>query len=76
MAAIDDLIDQIEDKTLRECLKMETDRITKEKNFDGISESISLEDLIVVCEFGNPIFPTLIPVDRVEKKLIVLYGIH
>jgi adenine-specific DNA-methyltransferase len=33
MAAIDDLIAQIEDKALRERLRMETNRITKAKKF-------------------------------------------
>ena len=38
MAAIDDLIAQIEDKALRERLRMETNRITKEKKFGLVFE--------------------------------------
>lgn len=38
MSAIDDLIEQIEDKTLRERLREETSRITKEKKFGLVFE--------------------------------------
>ncbi|HRJ52681.1 MAG TPA: hypothetical protein PLE99_07930 [Candidatus Thiothrix moscowensis] len=38
MAAIDDLIAQIEDKTLRERLRLEMGRITKEKKFGLVFE--------------------------------------
>jgi adenine-specific DNA-methyltransferase len=38
MAAIDDLIAQIEDKVLRKCLQMEVNRITKEKKFGLVFE--------------------------------------
>lgn len=38
MAAIDDLIAQIEDKALRERLRMEANRITKEKKFGLVFE--------------------------------------
>ena len=119
MAAIDDLIDQIEDKALRERLRIETNRITKEKRFGLVFEEhlpeltpiysakvrkhskvalrkgpltdlwhvlsvqkgvahclsvrcgeiriISADDLVVVSEFGEPIFPALVPVDRVRN---------
>ena len=39
MAAIDDLITQIEDEALRERLRVETNRITKEKKFGLVFES-------------------------------------
>lgn len=119
MAAIDDLIAQIEDKALRERLRMETNRITKEKKFglvfedhlpeltpiysakvrrhskvalrdgplsdlwrvlsvrdgeahcrnigSGETRDISVDDLVVVRQFGEPIFPALVPVDRVQN---------
>ena len=119
MAAIDDLIIQIEDKALRERLRVETNRITKEKKFglvfeshlpemtpiynaevrkhsrvmlrdgpfsnlwivlsvrsghahcrnisSGILQYIPVDDLVVVRQFGEPIFPSLIPVGRVQN---------
>lgn len=39
MAAIDDLIEQINDPTLRERLRRETDRIIKEKKFGLVFEN-------------------------------------
>lgn len=119
MAAIDDLIAQIEDKALRERLRMETNRITREKKFglvfedhlpeltpvysakvrrhskvalrdgslsdlwrvlsvrdgeahcrnigSGETREISVDDLVVVRQFGEPIFPALVPVERVQN---------
>lgn len=119
MAAIDDLIAQIEDKALRERLRSETDRITKEKKFGLVFEDhlpeltpvysakvrknskvalrdgnlldlwrvlsvrdgeahcrnigsgelrqFDVDDLVVVRQFGEPIFPALVPVDRVQN---------
>ena len=119
MAAIDDLIAQIEEKSLRERLRMETNRITKEKKFglvfedhlpeltpiysskvrrhnkvalrkgsmtdlwrvltvrdgeancrnigSGEKRAIAVDDLVVVCQFGEPIFPALVPVDKVQN---------
>ncbi|SHD76534.1 site-specific DNA-methyltransferase [Schnuerera ultunensis] len=119
MSAIDDLIAQIEDKTLRERLKLETSKIAKEKKFglvfeehlpeltplyktevhrgtlvakrgedllnlwrvlsisegqavcikQGSSEKsqFSIEELVVVANFGEPIFPTLVPMARVQN---------
>lgn len=119
MAAIDDLIAQIEDKALRDRLRKEADRITKEKKFglvfeehlpeltaifgasirkdskvalrsgplsdmwrvlsvredkaqcrniaSGATKQFLINDLLVVKQFGEPIFPALIPVDRVKN---------
>ena len=119
MAAIDDLIAQIEDKALRERLRMEASRITKRKKFglvfeehlpeltpiysakirrhskvalrdgsltdlwrvlsvrdgeahcrnigSGETRQLSVDDLVVVRQFGEPIFPALVPVDRVQN---------
>ncbi|UOG91390.1 MAG: site-specific DNA-methyltransferase [Candidatus Thiothrix sulfatifontis] len=119
MAAIDDLIAQIEDKALRERLRLEMGRITKEKKFGlvfedhlpeltpvysarvrkgcnvalrdgalsalwrvlsvqgesaecvnrstGEKRTIPLVDLVVVRQFGEPIFPALVPVERVQN---------
>lgn len=119
MAAIDDLITQIEDKALRERLRLEVDRITKEKKFGLVFEDhlpeltpvysakvkknstvafrdgklsnlwrvlsvrdgeahcrnissgevrqVAVDDLVVVRQFGEPIFPALVPVDRVQN---------
>lgn len=119
MAAIDDLIAQIEDKALRDRLRIETNRIVKEKTFglvfeehlpeltpiysakvrrhskvalrDGPLENlwrvlsvrdgeahcrnigsgkkrrIQVDDLVMVSQFGEPIFPTLMTVDRVQN---------
>jgi len=119
VAAIDDLIAQVEDKVLRERLHLETQRITKEKKFglvfedhlpeltpiysakikkgckvalrsgpltelwrvllvkqgearclnrsSGEQQTIPLEELVVVRQFGEPIFPALTPVDRVQN---------
>ena len=38
MAAIDDLISQVEDKTLRERLQREVDRLTEQKKFGLVFE--------------------------------------
>ena len=38
MAAINDLISQVEDKTLRERLQQEVDRLTKQKKFGLVFE--------------------------------------
>ncbi len=117
MAAIHDLIAQIEDQTLRLRLLDELSRITKEKKFGlvfedhlpeltplysakvvrgshvarkdspladlwrvisvnkteaqcmqratGVKKKMALTDLVVVRQFGEPIFPSLVPVDRV-----------
>lgn len=119
MAAIDDLIAQIEDEALRERLRAETNRLTKEKKFglvfeehlpemtpvysakvrrhakvalrdgpltdlwrvmsvrDGVARcrnigsgegrQIPVNDLVVVHQFGEPMFPALTPVDRVRN---------
>jgi adenine-specific DNA-methyltransferase len=119
VSAIDDLIAQIEDKVLRERLKIETDRIAKEKKFglvfeehlpeltplykaevrkgsvvakrggdltnlwrvlsvsdgqvvcmnynSGEKSQFPVEELMVVANFGEPIFPTLVPMDRVQN---------
>ena len=119
MAAIDDLIAQIEDEALRERLREEVKRLTKEKKFGLVFEEhlpeltpvysavirqgslvarrdapltntwrvlninggnahcynpasgeqmeTALADLVVVRRFGEPIFPALTPVDRVQN---------
>jgi adenine-specific DNA-methyltransferase len=119
VAAIDDLIAQIEDKALRERLALEMKRLTREKKFglvfedhlpeltpiysakvrrkakvalregelsdlwrvlsvrdgkahcrnigSGETREIPLDDLIVVRQFGEPIFPALTPVDKVQN---------
>ena len=119
MAAIDDLIAQIEDKALRARLKEEADRLRREKKFglvfeehlpeltpvysaevragclvakrgaaltdiwrvlavedgqahclnraSGVHESFAVADLVAVLEFGDPIFPSLVPMDRVQN---------
>lgn len=119
MAALTDLINQVEDKTLRERLLREADRLTKQKKFglvfeehipectplygvpikrgnvvakkagvisdtyrvtringekalclhlaSGESETIVLSDLVPVAKFGEPIYPTLQPIDKVEN---------
>lgn len=119
MAAIDDLIAQIEDEALRNRLREEVKRLTKEKKFGLVFEEhlpeltpvysavirqgslvarrdapltntwrvlnidggtahcynpasgeqmeTALADLVVVRRFGEPIFPALTPVDRVQN---------
>lgn len=119
MAAIDDLIAQIEDRALRARLKEEADRLRREKKFglvfeehlpeltpvysaevrpgclaakrgaalndiwrvltvedgqahclnraSGVHESFAAADLVAVLEFGDPIFPSLVPMDRVQN---------
>ncbi|MGI6316204.1 MAG: site-specific DNA-methyltransferase [Christensenellales bacterium] len=119
MAALTDLINQVEDKTLRERLLREADRLTKQKKFglvfeehipectplygipikrgnvvakkagvisdtyrvtringekalclhlaSGESETVMLSDLVPVANFGEPIYPTLQPIDKVEN---------
>ena len=38
------------------------------RNIDsGNTERIPVDDLVVVCQFGEPIFPALIPVDKVQN---------
>ena len=122
MAAIDDLIAQIEDKALRDRLRIETNRITKEKTFglvfeehlpeltpiysakvrkhskvalrntplsdlwrvlsvrdgeahcrnigSGKKRRIQVDDLVMVSQFGEPIFPALVLVERVQNSPI------
>ena len=119
MAALNDLINQVEDKTLRERLMQEAARLTKQKKFglvfeehipectplygieikrgstvakkagaindvyrvtkingdnavclrlsSGESETGLLSDLVPVAKFGEPIYPTLQPIDKVEN---------
>lgn len=119
MAAIDDLIAQIEDKTLRDRLRAEAARATKSRKFglvfedhlpeltpiysakvrkrskvalrngpftdlwrvlsiqkgrancrniaSGETREIPFDELVVVRQFGEPIFPALVPVDRVRN---------
>ena len=119
MAAINDLIRQIEDKNLRERLQQEVTRLSKQKKFGLVFEehlpectplygipvrrgslvalkgedirdvyfvaSVSadmaeivskatgeksehrVDCLVAVAQFGEPIFPSLIPIDRVEN---------
>jgi len=119
MAALNDLINQVQDKALRERLMAEAARLTKQKKFglvfeehipectplygieikcgstvakktgaindmyrvtkinggdavclhlaSGESETIALSDLVPVAKFGEPIYPTLQPIDRVEN---------
>lgn len=119
MAALNDLINQVQDKALRERLMAEAARLTKQKKFglvfeehipectplygieikcgstvakkagaindmyrvtkinggdavclhlaSGKSETIALSDLVPVAKFGEPIYPTLQPIDKVEN---------
>ena len=119
MAAIDDLIAQVEDKALRERLLSEANRITRAKQFglvfethlpeltpiysnkvrpydkvalragpltdlwrvlavrhrkarcrniaNGATRMVPVDDLLVVRQFGESIFPALTPVDRVQN---------
>lgn len=119
MAALTDLINQVEDKALRERLMQEAARLTKQKKFglvfeehipectplygitikrdstvskktgvindvyrvtkitddeascirlaSGESETVALSELVPVAQFGEPIYPTLQPIDRVEN---------
>ncbi|MCY4139480.1 MAG: DNA methyltransferase [Rhodobacteraceae bacterium] len=119
MAAIDELIAQVEDTALRERLRDEADRITRKKQFglvfethlpelipiysatirryekvalrdgpltdlwrvlamrhrkalcrnvgSGTTRLVPLDELVVVRQFGEPIFPALTPVDRVQN---------
>jgi adenine-specific DNA-methyltransferase len=119
LAAIDDLIAQVEDEALRDRLSAELQRLTKEKKFGLVFEEhlpeltpvysspiadgsnvarrdgsltdvwrvlsvengkalcanpstgkqrrMETDDLVVVRRFGEPIFPALIPVERVQN---------
>jgi adenine-specific DNA-methyltransferase len=119
VAAIDDLIAQIEDRVLRERLTIETDRISKEKKFglvfeehlpeltplysaeihvgsrvarrggdlselwrvlsisagqavcinykSGEKSKLPIDEIMAVANFGESIFPTLVPVNRVRN---------
>lgn len=119
MAAINDLIKQIEDKTLRDRLAQEVERINNNKKFglvfeehlpectpiygasikkgsivarkgkkindiyfvaniedgratcinksNGENTDIPVGELVVIAQFGEPIFPTLIPMDKVKN---------
>mgnify|MGYP003365406234 CR=1 FL=1 len=119
MAALNDLINQVQDKALRERLMEEAARLTKQKKFglvfeehipectplygieikcgstvakkagaindmyrvtklnggdavclhlaSGESVTIALSDLVPVAKFGEPIYPTLQPIDKVEN---------
>lgn len=119
MAVINDLVNQIEDKALRERIAAEVDRLTKQKKFGlvfeehlpectplydvpvrrgstvarksgpmnvvfrvlqiadciaicvlkngGEPEQITVDELVSVAEFGDPIYPQLIPMDTIEN---------
>jgi len=119
VAAIDDLIAQVQDDALRDRLQIELDRLTKQKKFGLVFEEhlpelapiysapirkgslvtrrdddltntwrvlnvvhgqarcrnraskeqcdIALDELVVVREFGDPIFPSLVPIDRIQN---------
>ena len=118
MAAIHELLRQVEDPALRKRLEQEIDRLTEHKKFglvfeehlpectplyglpikrgstvarkgnigdtyialkvsdkeavcrnkiSGENETINLDDLVVTAEFGEPIFPTLTSIDKVEN---------
>ena len=119
MAAINDLIRQIEDKNLRDRLQQEVARLSKQKKFglvfedhlpectplygipvkrgstvakksgavndtyrvvsidgdqascvkniDGAGEVIPVDELVAVAQFGEPIYPTLLPLDSVQN---------
>ena len=118
MAAIHELLRQVEDPALRKRLEQEIDRLTEHKKFGLVfeehlpectplyglpikrgstvarkgnigdtyvalkvsdkeavcrnkisseNETISLNDLVVTAEFGEPIYPTLRPIDRIER---------
>lgn len=119
MAAIDDLINQVGDETLRSRLRVEVEHLIKEKKFglvfkdhlpeltpiynakvrkgckvalrdepltdlwwvmsvhegkakceninSGETQFIAADDLVVVRQFGEPIFPALVPVDKVQN---------
>jgi len=119
LAAIDDLIAQVDDPALRARLKDEADRLRREQKFglvfeehlpeltpvytmpvqpgclvarcgaaltdvwrvvqvtgdeahclhraNGVHETVAVADLVVVLEFGDPIFPALTPMDRVQN---------
>ncbi|SDA39057.1 adenine-specific DNA-methyltransferase [Butyrivibrio sp. INlla18] len=118
MAAIHELIRQVNDPALRARLEQEVERLTEHKKFglvfeehlpectplyglpikrgstvarkgsigdtyvvlkktdteavcrnkiSGENEVINLDELVVTAEFGEPIFPTLTPIDRVEN---------
>ncbi|MEI2391234.1 DNA methyltransferase [Priestia megaterium] len=119
MAAINDLIKQMEDKALRDRLTQEVDRITSKKKFglvfedhlpectpiygekikignivarkgktideiflvvsikediasclqktNGAKVVIPVNELVIVAQFGQPIFPALIPMDKVKN---------
>ena len=119
MAAIDTLLEQIADASLRERLRVEINRLTQNKKFglvfeehmpectllygvpvkrggtvakkankisetytvikvnkdtalcrskvSGETEEITKEELVTVSEFGEAIFPCLMPIDRVEN---------
>ena len=133
MALLQDLIQQIDDKALRERILQETNKLMKQKKFGLVFEehlpectplydvpirvgskvalktgyvsdiytvvkidsedvlcdrretheqkALKLDDLVVVAEFGEPIYPTLKLLDSVENApdsglLIVDFGIH
>lgn len=118
MAAIHELLRQVEDPALRKRLEQEIDRLTEHKKFGLVfeehlpectplyglpikrgstvarkgnigdtyvalkvsdkeavcrnkisseNETISLNDLVVTAEFGELIYPTLQPIDRIER---------
>jgi adenine-specific DNA-methyltransferase len=119
LAAIDNLIAQVEDEALRARLQAEADRLTKEQEVGlffeehlpelipiysanvrkgslvalrgkvltdvwhvlsvakgkadclnrarGEQREVPVEDLVVVRQFGEPIFPSLVPIDRVKN---------
>lgn len=119
MSILNDLVDQIDDKTLRDRIAAEVDRLSKQKKFGLVFEEhlpertplyevpvkrgsnvarksgkmsevlrvikivngiatcipqnggepmeISARELVSVAEFGEPIYPQLIPMDTVEN---------
>ncbi len=119
MAVLDELVNQIEDKTLRDRIAAEVNKLAKQKKFglvfeehlpectplyeipvkvgftvalkagqvndvyvvlkiqggtafclrksDKTQHEIPIDDLVTVAEFGDPIYPQLIPMDTVEN---------
>lgn len=42
--------------------------ICKQDTEDGETTSFSIKDLVVIKRFGEPVFPTLVPVERIERS--------
>ena len=48
-------------------VSIDGDQASCVKNIDGAGEVIPVDELVAVAQFGEPIYPTLLPLDSVQN---------